>query len=193
MSAAPTALEHLEVDSRQALWKWLQEHHRQAESVLLVTFKKSVRDKFVSREDVLDTLVAFGWTDGRRWAVDEQRTMQLISPRRTLVWAASYKRRADRLIREHLMQPAGLDSMEAAHAAGLWHVSDPLDALQIPEDLKRALESSEAAMKYWWTCSLSYRRNVLRWLSKARTQATRERRVLTIFLACRKMIRIKNF
>ncbi len=64
-------LERVEVTSVAALWSWLDAHHDQGDSVLLLTWKAKRRDRYVSREDVLDALLAHGWIDGRRYALDE--------------------------------------------------------------------------------------------------------------------------
>ncbi|MEE2974189.1 MAG: hypothetical protein VX831_02990, partial [Candidatus Thermoplasmatota archaeon] len=74
-------LERVEVSSPNQLWDWLHTEHSQHESVWLVTWKVANRDKYVSRDEVLDALIAFGWIDGRRMKLDEERTMQLIAPR----------------------------------------------------------------------------------------------------------------
>ncbi len=91
---------HVEVTSASELRAWLLDNHERDEAVWLVTDKKAVPERYVSTQQVLDELVAFGWIDGIRRAVDDERTMQLISPRRTQPWAKSYRDRAERLIAE---------------------------------------------------------------------------------------------
>ncbi len=88
----------VEIASAGALWHWLERNHRQGESVWLVTFRKHLADRFVAGGEVLDARVSYGWIDGIRRKLDADRTMQLVSPRRTQRWAASYKARAARLI-----------------------------------------------------------------------------------------------
>ena len=86
--------QQIEIREAQALWDWLTTHHSQLESVWLLTHKKDQGAAYVSRQDVLDALIAFGWIDGRRLKVDAKRTAQLISPRKTQAWAQTYKDRA---------------------------------------------------------------------------------------------------
>ena len=83
--------EKVEIASADALWDWLEINHTTADTVWLVTFKKAVPDKFVSTGEVLDALVAYGWTDGIRRKLDDERTMQIISRRKTEHWAKTYK------------------------------------------------------------------------------------------------------
>lgn len=171
--------EQVEVRSTAELWHWLAERHAQGESVWLVTWKAATPDRYISTGEVLDALVAHGWIDGRRLKLDEERTMQLISPRKQQLWAQSYKQRAARLQAEGKMAPAGEASIIRARQSGLWTASDPVDALIDPADLTEQL-AARNALAWWQASAPSYRRNILRWLAAAKTQPTRERRIGTV-------------
>ena len=112
-------LERVEVSSSIQLWDWLLTAHTQHESVWLVTWKAANREKYVSRDEVLDALIAFGWIDGRRMKLDEERTMQLIAPRQEQAWAKTYIQRAERLESEGRMQESGRAAIQQAKASGL--------------------------------------------------------------------------
>lgn len=167
----------VQVASRQALRDWLEEHHAQTESVWLVTFKKRVATKYVSRDEVLDELLCFGWIDGIRRKLDEDRTMQLISPRKSDHWAKSYKDRAARLIDEGLMRSPGLEAIQRSKRAGLWGFLDDVDALKIPVDLAAALASRPGARAHFDGFPPASRRFVLRWIKLARKPDTRRTRI----------------
>jgi uncharacterized protein YdeI (YjbR/CyaY-like superfamily) len=167
--------EKVEVASAAALRDWLATHHGQDESVWLVTWKKAAGAPYVSREEVLDALVAHGWIDGIRRVLDEARTMQLISPRRQQIWALSYRERVARLRAEGRMHAAGEMAVAEALRAGLWEADAAVDALLAPEELARALDACGARAAFD-AAAPSYRRNVLRWIARAKTAPTRERR-----------------
>ncbi len=161
------------------LWEWLDQHHERDEGVLLVTFKKHVGERYVSREEVLDALVAYGWVDGRRYRLDDDRTMQLISPRRQQRWAATYQRRFDQLDADGRMHAAGRAALARAREAGLVDDHAHVDRLETPDDLAARLAERDAAT-WWQSAAPSYRRNVLRWVASAKRPATRARRIDTI-------------
>lgn len=166
----------VEVTSKQALWDWLSANHDREDGIWLVTWKATHRDKYLSRDAVFDALLAHGWIDGRRMAVDDDRTSQFVSPRRQQGWTESYRIRAERLIAEGRMHPAGQRSIDAAQASGRWVDLPEVDALTIPDDLRDALSAAGGAA--WFDASApSYRRNVLRWIAKAKRPATRADRV----------------
>jgi len=171
------AFEQVEFASREDLWAWLDANHEQSETIWAVTFKKHVGDKYLSREEVLDVLVAYGWIDGLRRKVDDDRTMQLLSPRKQQAWAQTYRDRADRLRADGRMQPAGEAAIAEAKASGRWDAMADVDALIVPDDLNKALGS---AGEWFDQAAPSYRRNVLRWMASAKTAPTREKRISAI-------------
>lgn len=168
--------ERVEVTTADALWDWLSVHHSSPDSVYLVTWKAAHRDKYVSREQVLDALIAFGWIDGRRLKLDADRTMQLISPRQQQAWADSYQRRAATLEADGRMQPAGRAALERARAAGTLDAMSDVDALAMPQDLVNCL-AAKSADAWWDQAAPSYRRNILRWIATAKKPETRQKRI----------------
>ncbi len=88
--------------------------------------------------------------------------------RRHQNWTQTYKIRADRLIADELMLPAGLTVIDAVKAAGLWDVTDDVDLILIPNDLKTALQSLPFAFDNFSGFSPSSRRNTLRWIKTAK-------------------------
>jgi uncharacterized protein YdeI (YjbR/CyaY-like superfamily) len=170
----------VEITSLDALRSWLINNHDTSESFWLVTYKKSEPDKYVARWDVLDELICFGWIDGIRRKLDEQRTMQLISKRKVEHWARSYKERAAKLIEEERMHRSGLKSIETSKEKGLWDFMDDVDDLLIPDDLSKGLMSYQGATEFFDSINDSSKRFVLRWIKLAKTEKTRNSRIQRI-------------
>lgn len=170
----------VEIKSSTELREWLLQNFSQEEAIWLVTYKKAEIEKYVSRDQVLDELVCFGWIDGIRRKLDEKRTMQLVSPRRVQHWAKSYKDRADRLIKEKRMHQSGLDSIKRGKESGLWTFMDDVDQLILPADLQTSLKSREGAFEFFTNINDSSKRFVLRWIKLAKTEKTRNNRISKI-------------
>ena len=169
--------EQIEVKSSEELREWLTAHHQQEESVWLVTYKKSVPEFYLSTDEVLDQLLSFGWIDGLRRKLSEDKTMQLIAPRKTQHWTRTYKKRADQLIKSGMMTQAGLDSIDRSKESGLWTFMDDVDRLMIPDDLRAALAKHPKAEVFFNQINASSKRFVLRWLKLAKTEKTRKARI----------------
>lgn len=170
----------VEVTSSEELNRWLEMNHNQKESIWLVTFKKSIPDKYVSRTEVLDLLLCYGWIDGIRRKLDDNRTMQLISPRKVEHWAKSYKDRAEKLISQGKMKSAGFKSITLSKKSGLWIFMDDVDKLIIPADLQKQLVKYEGAEPFFSNINDSSKRFVLRWIKLSKTDKTRNSRIKKI-------------
>ncbi|MEL6357941.1 MAG: YdeI/OmpD-associated family protein, partial [Bacteroidota bacterium] len=138
---------------------------------------KVAADKYVSTSEVLDELLCFGWIDGRRMKLDDQRTMQLISPRRVQYWSKTYKDRAAKLEREGRMKEPGRVAIQKSKSNGLWNLLDDVDALIQPEDLKQALTANDAAKAFFDALPPASMRFALRWIKLAKSDKTRANRI----------------
>ncbi len=176
--------DRVQVESSADLRRWLLDHHGRDDSVWLVTFLKAPAGspheaKYVSRDEVLDGLVSFGWIDGIRRKLDDERTMQLIGPRRVQHWSKTYKDRAAALIADGRMHDNGMAAIESSKQNGLWDLMDDVDALIAPDDLLAALDANEPARRHYEAFPPSTKRNTLRWIKLAKTEATRSKRIAT--------------
>jgi uncharacterized protein YdeI (YjbR/CyaY-like superfamily) len=167
----------LEIQSADELRQWLLNNHTQKESIWLVTYKKEILEKYVSVQEVLDQLLCFGWIDGIRRKLDEERTMQLISPRKVEHWSLTYKERFAKLEKAGLVHQSGMNSVEASKKSGLWNFMDDVDNLIIPEDLQSALKQNTNALNFYNALSKSNKRFTLRYLKLSKTDATRQKRI----------------
>lgn len=185
-------VDRVEVQSSAQWWAWLADHHADSSGVWLVTWKAAHRDRYVSRDEVLDALIAFGWIDGRRKKLDDDRTMQLVTPRKERAWARTYIERAERLEAEGRMQPSGRAVIAQAKASGRYLSLSEVDDLVEPEALLEALRTARAVS--WWTSSApSYRRNILRWIAKAKRTSTKARRIETVVEHCVRGEKVPNY
>ena len=167
----------LQIESIDELRLWLSGNYDQKESIWLVTFKKEFTNKYVSRWDVLDELICYGWIDGVRRKLDHARTMQLVSPRKAQHWAKSYKDRVEALEKEGRMHHSGLKLVEKAKKSGLWTFMDDVDQLIVPKDLLEELENHVGAKEFFESINPSSKRNALRWIKLAKSTTTRNKRI----------------
>jgi len=171
-------LQRVEVTSRVRWRAWLEKHHGQAESIWLVTYKKSAGDRHVPYDAVVEEALCFGWVDSLPRKLDEHRTMLLLSPRKPgSAWSALNKRRAERMIAEGSMHPAGLAKIEAAKADGSWNRLDAVEALAVPDDLAAALAKHGRAAENFENFPRSVRRGILEWILQAKRPETRAKRI----------------
>lgn len=173
-------LERVEVTSRAQWRAWLRKNHKRTEGIWLVTYKKHVADKYLSFEDKVQEALCFGWIDSVPRKLDADRTMHYLSPRRPgSIWSAINKAHVERLIAQRRMTAAGLAKVEAAKADGSWHTLTSVDRMEIPADLAKALARSKTAQEHFNAFPPGIRKNILYWVTSAKTAETRKKRIST--------------
>lgn len=169
---------HVEAEDRATWRAWLEAHHATESGAWLVTWRPGSGRPVLDYEASVEEAFCFGWIDSRLDRADERRSKLYFArrqPRST--WAASNKARVERLLAAGLMAPAGLAAVERAKANGTWDHLDPIERLEVPDDLQAALDASPPAADHWATFPPSARKMRLAWIADARRPATRAARV----------------
>jgi uncharacterized protein YdeI (YjbR/CyaY-like superfamily) len=161
-------------------WRaWLEENHADAAGIWVSIAKKGTGIESVRYPEVLEHAICFGWIDGRRERLDEERFLQRFTPRRARSpWSRINREKAERLIAEGLMSPAGHDEVRRAKEDGRWERAyEPQSAAEVPADLRRELDASPAAATSFAALSAQNRYAILYRLEQARRPETRARRL----------------
>jgi len=165
-------------------WRcWLGENHTVEEDIWIIIQKKTSKEPSVRYEEAVLEAIAHGWIDGKMRRLDDEEFMQRFTPRgRNSVWSLSNRERAERLISEGRMTPAGLKAVEEARRNGRWDKasSSSRDAVDVPDDLLMALKESKDALENHESFPPSARFMYIYWVNEAKRQDTRERRIYTV-------------
>jgi uncharacterized protein YdeI (YjbR/CyaY-like superfamily) len=162
------------------MWEeWLQENHSSSEGLRIAIAKKGSGVASVHYPEVLDTALCFGWIDGRRERLDEVRFLQRFTPRRSRSrWSRINRKRAETLISEGRMRPAGMAEVERARADGRWDAAyESQRTIEVPEDLEAELAAHPSAAAFFATLSSQNRYAILYRLHDAKRPETRARRL----------------
>ena len=165
--------------SREQWRDWLAKHHAIENEVWLVFFKKHTGKPSLSYNDAVEEALCFGWIDGIRKRVDDERYMHRFTPRRPgSNWSETNKKRVAHLLDKNLIAPAGLKLIEEAQRSGKWDMSDRADIeLNMPAELESALDRSKKAAEFFHSISPSYRRQYIAWIATAKRPETRAKRL----------------
>ncbi len=163
----------------RAEWRaWLLEHHGQSTGVKLVFDKKSSGSRLLSYNDQVEEALCFGWVDSKPGKFDEHRSILYFSPRKAKSgWSKPNKERIARLLELGLMMPAGLAKIEAAKKDGSWEKLDGVEALEIPDDLQKALVGFSSAAANFEAFPKSAKSGILQWIVQAKKPETRAKRI----------------
>ncbi len=139
-------LPELVVKTLAAWRKWLGANHAKSQGVWLVFAKKGTTSPTsLKYDEALEVALAHGWIDGQGHGRDEGTYAMRFTPRRSRsIWSKRNTIIAERLIREGLMQAAGLAEIERAKADGRWVAAYEGPAtIDVPKDLADALITAQ--------------------------------------------------
>ena len=168
-----------------ALRTWLEEHHASAAEAWIGYYRKGVPKTSTSYDEAVDAALCYGWIDGITFRVDDEVTTNRFTPRRAgSNWSAVNVERVERLLREGLMRPAGLEAYEGRHASAAARAAHAHRPADLPPELRIKLEAVPVALAYWEAQTASYRRNASDWVTSAKREETRQRRLQQLVADC---------
>ncbi len=127
-----------------AAWEaWLADHHADASELWLKLAKKGSKKATVSQAEALESAICFGWIDGKAGRLDDDCFLQRFTPRtRRSRWSRINCAKAEALIAQARMRPAGLREVERAKADGRWDAAYAgARTIEVPDDLRRELDA----------------------------------------------------
>ena len=164
--------------------KWLKKNYATSQGIWLIYYKKCADKTCVSYDEAVEEALSFGWIDSKVNKLDDERYMQVFTPRKPKsIWSKLNKQRVKKLIEQGLMTSAGLEKIEAAKEDGSWYFLDDINNLVIPEDLGDALNGNPPAKANFEVFSDSIKKQILFWIKSAKRPETRIKRIEKVVIS----------
>ncbi|MGR6966492.1 YdeI/OmpD-associated family protein [Geodermatophilus sp. URMC 61] len=178
----PTDLPVLAFPDQAALEEWLEAEHATAPGLYVRLARKGSGVPSVTYAELVESVLCFGWIDGRSQRLDDTSYLQRITPRRPRsVWSQKNVAAVEALTAAGRMRPAGLAAVEAARADGRWERAYAGPAtITVPDDLAAALATAPAAQQAFDGLDGRNRYAVLHRVATAATPQTRARRIAAL-------------
>ena len=159
-------------------WRaWLEQHHATEKEVWLVYFKKGCSKPSVTYPESLEEALCFGWIDSLIQKIDAEKYARKFNPRRVgSKWSELNKHLVAKLVREGRMTAAGLATLDFS----LPEADGPRPKrpeLPLPDWLRTGLMVSPTAWQNFTSLPPSHKREYIGWLSDAKKEETRQRRI----------------
>ncbi len=175
---------------REAWRAWLSAHAAKEKAVWLLFLKKATGRPCIGLAEAVEEALCVGWIDGKLRNIDGARHVLRFSPRHPgSFWSASNKARAQKLIAQGRMTPAGMKLVEAAKRSGEWDRPVDVRTAEVPEDLAAALAKDATARARFEGFALSYRKMYVAWVTAAKRDETRQKRVRAVVERSRRGIK----
>ena len=166
----------------RAQWRaWLAANHDSAPGVWLCSWRARTGRPVCPYPEVVEEALCFGWIDSTVNILDDDRGLQLLTPRKPRsTWTRLNRRRVADMEAAGLMTDAGRRAVEVARENGWWTIYDPVEDLVEPDDLAALLDADPLARTSWDGFPPSARKMMLWWVISAVKADTRAARIRTI-------------
>ena len=167
--------------NRQEWRRWLAANHGTVPEVWVVFYKKTAQRAgrpTLTYDHAVEEAVCFGWIDGLKRRVDDERYAHRFTPRKPdSRWSESNRVRLEKMRSRGLMTPTGEEAVEASIRSGAWEKPATSAPPDVPAELLAALESDPQARAGWLRLPRSERRRYETWIGIAKRAETRARRL----------------
>ncbi len=176
--------------------RWLEKHHASTPELLLGFYKKASRKGGLAYSEAVDELLCFGWIDGVKRRVDDERYTHRITPRKPVsTWSNVNVGHVARLTRAGKMHSAGLKAFAARkdHKTGIYAYEQRATAARpqkFPAPVEKIFRVAKPAWIHWLAQPPGYQRLAIHWVTSAKQEKTRQRRLAQLIAITAKGERI---
>jgi uncharacterized protein YdeI (YjbR/CyaY-like superfamily) len=158
--------------------RWLEEHHDRHTELWVGFYRKGTGQRGLDYPTAVDLALCFGWIDGIRKGLDEVSYINRFTPRKARsIWSRVNIAKVEALIARGEMHQAGLDAYAKRDDArsGVYSFEKRPEAF--PSAMERRFRANRAAWSFFGQQPPGYRRLAIWWVSSAKRDETRERRL----------------
>ena len=157
---------------------WLEAHHASATELYVGYYKKQSGKVGISYPESVDEALCFGWIDGVRKTLDQDRYTIRFTPRKaSSIWSAVNIARVAELTRLGRMRPPGLAAFARRTEARSWVYSFEQDAHTLGAAYEQEFRANAPAWAYFQAQAPWYQRTAIWWVASAKQEATRLKRL----------------
>jgi uncharacterized protein YdeI (YjbR/CyaY-like superfamily) len=162
---------------------WLEENHATATEIWVGFRKVGTGQPSITWPQAVDEALCYGWIDGVRKRVDDASYMIRFTPRRkaSSIWSAVNVARVGELTESGRMRPAGLEAFaRRSEAKTSVYSYEQADEASLAAGEAERFRGDEAAWTFFERQTPWYRRAVIHWVTSAKREETRQRRLDTL-------------
>jgi uncharacterized protein YdeI (YjbR/CyaY-like superfamily) len=172
---------------------WLEKNHGKHTELLVGFWKRGTKKPSITWPESVDEALCFGWIDGvRRSLGDEAYTIRFTPRKKTSIWSAVNVARVGALTKAGKMHASGLEafSHRTPERTGVYSFERHAEAKLTAAEEKKLRANAKAAK---WLAAQApwYKRAALHWVTSAKREETREKRLATLIADCAAGQRIK--
>lgn len=161
-----------------AFRRWLEQHHASAAELQVGFYRKDSGKGGMTYHEAVDEALCFGWIDGIIRKIDAVSYTHRFTPRRPgSIWSNVNVAHVARLTAAGRMHPAGIAAFKARTRDKTGVYSFENRPQRFPAAIEKVFRSALPAWAIWRTQPPGYQRVAIHWVTSAKQEATRQRRL----------------
>jgi len=158
--------------------KWLEKNHNKKDELYVGFYKVHTNKKSVTYQQALDEALCFGWIDGIRKSIDDEKYQIRFTPRRKgSKWSKVNINRAKELIKSGTMKPSGMKEFENRKKYNTVKYSYEEKIEKLSPEYEKKFKLNKLAWEYFKNQAGYYKRTASFWVMSAKKEETRQRRL----------------
>jgi uncharacterized protein YdeI (YjbR/CyaY-like superfamily) len=160
-------------------WRdWLAKHHDSEPECLVGFIKVTTRRANMTWPEAVDEALCFGWIDGVRRGVDAESYSIRFTPRKPgSIWSSVNVKKIEALGSAGRLAEAGERAYAARTDKKTSIYSYEKDAAEFTVEQQQTFTANAAAWEFWRNQPPGYRKVATHWVTGAKRDATREKRL----------------
>jgi uncharacterized protein YdeI (YjbR/CyaY-like superfamily) len=173
---------------------WLHKNHASATELWVGFYKRGSEKPSITWPESVDEALSYGWIDGIRKSIDDASYMIRFTPRKPIsIWSDVNIAKVRTLIEQGRMAPAGLAAWERRdeRRSGIYSFERKTAALDA--EAERLFKRNREGWRYFQAQPAYYQRVAAHYVSSAKREETRARRLAALIEHSAKGERIPQF
>lgn len=164
--------------------KWLDKNHASVTELWMAFYKKDSGRPSITYSEALDEALCYGWIDGVRKSVDDTSYTIRFTPRKPdSIWSLVNIRRVGELMKLERMMPAGVAAFETRDEERAKKYSYENRPRALGDAYEKEFRANKKAWAFYGEQAPWYRRTSSFWVTSAKQEETRLRRLKQL-IAC---------
>jgi uncharacterized protein YdeI (YjbR/CyaY-like superfamily) len=158
--------------------EWLEKNHSTEKELIVGYFKKDTGKPSMTWSESVDQALCFGWIDGIRRKIDDERFTIRFTPRRPgSNWSRVNIDKVEELQKEGLMTPSGMELFNKRKDKSGERYSYENQPAKFPPEMEKQFRKNKDAWSFFEKQPPSYRKVRIYWIISAKQEETKLNRL----------------
>lgn len=180
-------------ENPEALRAWFEAHYERATELLVGYYKVGTGRPSITWSESVDEALCVGWIDGIRRSLGPDSYTIRFTPRKPKsIWSAVNLKKMENLLAAGRVLPAGKAAYEKRDDTRSRIYSFEQEPLVFSPAFESIFKENAAAWAYFDKRPASYRKGAIWWVTSAKQEATREKRLQELIRDSEAGIHVKH-